>query len=167
MQQRWHHYNVAFVDENVDTKELWIFLVENVVTNRLLISLLKRWQLYMYEKRKWFEFIKITLTLIFHPYHFCGSNFWCYLFRVKMKILTHLPISGLGLVVQVLRNTNCLSKDISIIRMFPMYENVSVIRSSGFNGSEELTEIVEHRGPVITYIMCISKMSIFLMSIPH
>ena len=74
MQQRWHHYNVAFVDENVDTKELLNFLVENVVINRLSISLLKRWQLYMYEKRKWFEFIKITLTLIFHPYHFCGSN---------------------------------------------------------------------------------------------
>ena len=74
MQQRWHHYNVAFVDENVDTKKLLNFLVENVVTNRLLISLLKRWQLYMYDKRKWFAFFKITLTLSFHPYHLCGSN---------------------------------------------------------------------------------------------
>ena len=34
-------YNVAFVDKYVDTKELLISLVENVVTNRLLIILLK------------------------------------------------------------------------------------------------------------------------------
>ena len=40
-----HHYNAAFVDEHVDTKKLLIFLVENVVTNRLLIILSKRWQL--------------------------------------------------------------------------------------------------------------------------
>ena len=69
-----HHYNFAFVDENVDTKKLSIVPVENVVTNRVLIILLKRWQLYMYDKRKWFAFFKITLTLSFHPYHLCGSN---------------------------------------------------------------------------------------------
>ena len=38
-----HHYNVAFVDDNGDTTKLLIFLVEKVVTNRLLITMLKTW----------------------------------------------------------------------------------------------------------------------------
>ena len=82
-----------------------------------------------------------------------------------MKSLTHLQFPDSGSLYKYFAIPTVFLKKSLLFEYFSANENVSAIRSSGFSRSGELTEIVEYRGPVIKSIMCISKMSIFLMSI--
>ena len=72
-----HHYNVAFVDDNYNTTKLLIFLVEKVVTNTLLITMLKTWTaIHVWQNNVvWIYWNNIDFDF-FHPYHFCGLNAW-------------------------------------------------------------------------------------------
>ena len=88
------------------------------------------------------------------------DNLWA-----KMKSLTHLQFPDSGSLYKYFAIPTVFLKKSLLFEYFSANENVSAIRSSGFSRSGELTEIVEYRGPVIKSIMCISKMSIFLMSI--